>query len=397
MKRMDYTPQEAAHSLLQLQEALSNVDKDAYPERANEIQAEIDLLERQIAEASVPKIEKTAKVIFHGNGKEYFRIWIVNLLLTILTLGIYSAWATVRNNRYFYSNTEIDGHRFSYLAEPMQILTGRIIGVLLFAAYFLASSFSPIAGLVVMLVLFALVPVLVCLSASFKMRMTAYRNIRFNFNKNYGRAYVVFVGYALIGIVSLGLLYPWMLKKIDEFIHSHVTYGDRHLVPKLDTREYYAAGILAFLSALGIGFLGGVLMAASGELAMAEPEQLGLATIIGTFLIYALVFVVSASIYQARIRNHIYNNSELSGVATFKSNVSIGGLIMLRLTNLIMLIVSLGFLMPWIKVRTTQFFVDATEINIQEGAESVLADQTQTGNAIGEEVAGVFDVDIAIG
>ena len=33
---------------------------------------------------------------FHGNGAEYFRIWIVNFLLTLLTLGVYSAWAKVR-------------------------------------------------------------------------------------------------------------------------------------------------------------------------------------------------------------------------------------------------------------------------------------------------------------
>ena len=35
-------------------------------------------------------------VRFVGTGSEYFRIWIVNLLLTIVTLGIYSAWAKVR-------------------------------------------------------------------------------------------------------------------------------------------------------------------------------------------------------------------------------------------------------------------------------------------------------------
>ncbi|RYZ95608.1 MAG: DUF898 family protein, partial [Proteobacteria bacterium] len=30
---------------------------------------------------------------FRGQAGEFFRIWIVNTLLTILTLGIYSAWA----------------------------------------------------------------------------------------------------------------------------------------------------------------------------------------------------------------------------------------------------------------------------------------------------------------
>ena len=40
-------------------------------------------------------------VEFSGRGGEYFRIWIVNLVLTILTFGIYSAWAKVRTKRYF--------------------------------------------------------------------------------------------------------------------------------------------------------------------------------------------------------------------------------------------------------------------------------------------------------
>ena len=55
---------------------------------------------------------------FSGKAGEFFRIWIVNVLLTILTLGIYSAWAKVRTNRYFYSSTTLAGSSFSYLAKP---------------------------------------------------------------------------------------------------------------------------------------------------------------------------------------------------------------------------------------------------------------------------------------
>jgi hypothetical protein len=42
---------------------------------------------------------------FRGEAREYFRIWIVNLALGIVTLGVYSAWAKVRSERYFYGNT----------------------------------------------------------------------------------------------------------------------------------------------------------------------------------------------------------------------------------------------------------------------------------------------------
>ena len=65
---------------------------------------------------------QTVRFHFHGQGSEFFRIWIVNLVLTILTLGIYSAWAKVRTKRYFYGNTELAGDRFDYLASPIAIL-----------------------------------------------------------------------------------------------------------------------------------------------------------------------------------------------------------------------------------------------------------------------------------
>ena len=82
--------------------------------------------------AAIPE-PRTQRVLlpfeFRGNGGEYFRIWIVNLLLTIVTLGIYSAWAKVRRLRYFYGNTLLDGHSFEYHGRPLAILKGRLIVV----------------------------------------------------------------------------------------------------------------------------------------------------------------------------------------------------------------------------------------------------------------------------
>jgi hypothetical protein len=49
---------------------------------------------------------------FTGTGGEYFRIWIVNVMLSVVTLGIYSAWAKVRRLRYFYRHTRISGASF---------------------------------------------------------------------------------------------------------------------------------------------------------------------------------------------------------------------------------------------------------------------------------------------
>src|SRR5690606_1900422 len=94
---------------------------------------------------------------FTGTAREYFGIWIVNILLTILTLGVYSAWAKVRRNRYFYGNTRLAGGSFDYHASPVRILIGRIIVLVIFVAYNLAPQFVPlVGGLIGVAFLFAL-------------------------------------------------------------------------------------------------------------------------------------------------------------------------------------------------------------------------------------------------
>src|SRR5450755_3998184 len=74
-------------------------------------------------------------VRFSGSGAEYFGIWIVNLLLTIVTLGIYSAWAKVRRLQYFYRHTELAGSSFDFHGSPTRILIGRLIALMMFIAY----------------------------------------------------------------------------------------------------------------------------------------------------------------------------------------------------------------------------------------------------------------------
>ena len=88
------------------------------------------------AAGNVAGPEKRHPVEFTAHAGEYFRIWIVNLALTIVTLGIYSAWAKVRKRRYFYGHTRIDGEAFEYRANPLAILKGRLIAVAAIAVFY---------------------------------------------------------------------------------------------------------------------------------------------------------------------------------------------------------------------------------------------------------------------
>src|SRR5262245_6312583 len=98
---------------------------------------------------------------FTGAGGEYFRIWIVNLAMTLLTLGIYSAWAKVRRLQYFYRNTTLAGSSFDYHGNPLAILKGRVIAVGLLLVYNIAGSFNIAVGLAVLAVLLGMAPWLI--------------------------------------------------------------------------------------------------------------------------------------------------------------------------------------------------------------------------------------------
>ncbi|MES1194436.1 MAG: DUF898 family protein, partial [Opitutus sp.] len=124
--------------------------------------------------------------VFHGEAREYFRIWIVNTLLTLLTFGLYSAWAKVRKRRYLRGNTELMGHRFDYRANPPRILAGNILVALMFLAYMVVGEVYPVVRFGALLVGLILLPWVVVRSLAFNAHNTTYRGMRFYSRQTYG-------------------------------------------------------------------------------------------------------------------------------------------------------------------------------------------------------------------
>lgn len=391
------------YTLDELKQAYFSIDKELYPERAERLSQLIQ--EKQTATVLLEQPSKDdiigkERVKFHGNGTEYFAIWIVNLLLSIVTLGIYSAWATVRTNRYFYSNTEIVGHRLAYLAKPIQILIGRLIAFALFAIVLISSSFSPFIA-VSFSILFALfVPVIIVMGVRFRMRMMAYRNVRFNFTKRYGRAFVVFLLFPILGFLSLYLAFPWVLKKMDEFLYENMTYGDKAFTPSLKASEYYmaaiASGVIMMAGLFIVSIIVGIGAAATGVDETGIGFAMSIASVVG-LLLYLFVLVVAYSFYEAYIRNHVYNNMRIQDIAIFSSDLKVMDLVFLSVTNYLMLVFTLGIAFPWVKVRTTRLLTGATEITILKGIEGIVAESGSNDSAIADEVIGAFDIDLSIG
>jgi uncharacterized membrane protein YjgN (DUF898 family) len=193
---------------------------------------------------------------FTGSGREYFGIWIVNILLTILTLGIYSAWAKVRRNRYFYGNTRLLGSGFDYHAKPMQILIGRIIAFVVLVAFNIVSQLMPMIGLMLALLLLVVLPALVVRGLRFNARMSSYRNVRFGFDGTYWGAVKAFIAGPLLATFSLGLLTPLASKWSTKYFLNNLRYGNKPFQSSPSLGAIYLVWLIpAGITVIGLAIL----------------------------------------------------------------------------------------------------------------------------------------------
>lgn len=156
-----------------------------------------------LPERAVPSVQ-VIPLRFTGSGSEYFRIWIVNSLLLVLTLGLYMPWARVRKLRYVYGNTVVQGVPLDFHGDPRKMFRGHAYISVLFMAYLAATNASPVAGLIAALILAALWPWLIHLSLRFRLAHTSWRGLRFAFTGQTRDAYVAFGPAAAVGALVLG-------------------------------------------------------------------------------------------------------------------------------------------------------------------------------------------------
>jgi uncharacterized membrane protein YjgN (DUF898 family) len=339
--------------------------------------------------------EQRYPVEFTASAGEYFRIWIVNLALTILTLGIYSAWAKVRKKRYFYAHTLIDGDGFEYRGNPVAILKGRIIAVGLFAIYSFAGNVSPLLHIAFAIVLGITIPWLLVRSFAFNAYNSAYRNIRLHFRGTYAECLRLIVGFGLLTVVSLGLLYPLLKARLVKFAAGQHHYGSTQFevgaLTKAFFGAYYKAIGMLILAFFALGIVAGV----SG----AFGPQARLGAIPPGFVIFMIVIYVVYLLWyaylQARVGNIMWNAIAV-GPLRFESMLRARDLAGIYMVNIIAVIVTLGLATPWAVVRTMRYRAEKMAMLAAGGLDSFVAGESGQISATGEEVGEMFDIDIGL-
>ncbi|MCH8622842.1 YjgN family protein [Undibacterium sp. TS12] len=338
---------------------------------------------------------------FKGSGSEYFRIWIVNLLLSIITLGIYSAWAKVRRNRYLYSSTSLAGSSFEYHGNPIAILKGRIVALVLFAAYNLAFKFSLAMGGVMLLVLMALMPWLIWKSLQFKLYNSSFRGIRFGFRGSAKQAYITFLLWPILYACSLGLLAPAWHQRIKQFQHSESRFGGTHFSFDGRVSQFY----MAYLWGIGImivgtivicvafaGTLGATIFAARSENIAVAGTMVSLALF--ALAIYAWMFSVYP-IFLTLLQNLIWNHTKL-GNNQVSSHMDWKKMTSIALTNIVGIIFTLGLFIPFAQIRALRYRIESLHIEVADSLDHFVAATQEQVNATGEGAADLLDFDLSL-
>lgn len=313
--------------------------------------------------------EQTRRLSFHGTGGSLFGIQIINVLLTIVTLGIYSFWGKVKVRKYLLSETEFEGDRFAYHGTGRELLNGSLKASLVFGLPIGFLNVLPslldagtlvkvVASLLIYCILMVFVPFAMAGTRRYRLSRSSWRGIRFSFRGNVLEFIKLFIGGSLLSLITLGFYYPIFETRRHAFMVSHSYFGNQKFTFDGHGRDLlwsYAVAVPLSLITLGI---------------------------------YWFWFL-------AKKQRYLMEHTSFA-TARFYSTVTGDKLLLLNLGNLLLLLVTLGLAFPWVLVRNMRFNFSYFSLN---GPLDVTAIQqeAQAASATGEELAGFLDLDFDLG
>ena len=328
-----------------------------------------------------PGYSRRYAIEFTGSGREYFNIWIVNLLLSVLTLGIYSAWAKVRRLQYFYRNTRIADASFEYHGLPMAILKGRIIAFIILMLYSLAGRYNLLLGLAAAALIGLVMPWLIVRSLRFKLHYSSYRGLRFAFVGSDKAAYRVFLLNPILAAITVYLLVPFAHQRIKQYQHRNSKFGNTFFTFGATVGSFYRVYLKALLAALLLG----ILVVFLAKLFMLR------------FIVFLIpVIFICIAVYMAvALPNLIWNATGL-GDHAFYCNLRMRPYLWIGFTNLLGIIVTLGLFVPFAQVRMLRYKLECMGLIGMGDLAGFVAGQTQEVSALGQETSEIFNMDISL-
>lgn len=321
---------------------------------------------------SKPSKPSTATYRYHGTGGDLLGLVFVNGLLTMITLGIYSAWAKNKVREFHYSHTEMDGDRFAWHGTGGELFSGAlkaagiliVLGLVYQLAIFLlgGDGASPAVAMAMSLTYMAGIGLLICFAINnarrYRLSRSSWRGIRFSFHGESAEFLKLMVKGTLLSILTLGFYTPYFQNQRRAFLVNNARFGSEPFMYKADGSELMGEYIKAVLLTI--------------------PT-------LGLYWIW----------YSAFKHRYFWGNTTMRG-GRFRSSITGGELFKLHFVNMLLVFFTFGLGMTWAITRTQAFLFDNMALHGTVDWASI-QQRAQEAAATGEGMAESFDVDIGIG
>ena len=369
---------------------------------------------------------------FTGSGSEYFRIWIVNLLLMFVTFGIYYPWAKVRRLRYFHANTLVGGEPLGFHADPKKMLKGYFLVGVLFALYSAAGNFSALAGFLALVIVAAIWPALLKSSMQFRLANTSWRGLRFHFKGSVGGAYRAVVPlfvpgllilaavagidnpdkppvwyFTTLGIVALVTLavFPWLLWNLKQYQHNHYALASLQTTFKAPLASFYklflkAFGVMLLPIGLVVAFAAVAVFLGKANLSsgvspktILNPAVL-IVLVMASFAAVATTLVIARPYLTSRLQNLVWTRTGNASLR-FVSDLRFKSLLWLTVKNWFFVVLTFGLYLPFAAVAVARMRLEAITVKTRSDPDTLVSQMRSVeGEAAGDAAGDLFGLDI---
>lgn len=337
---------------------------------------------------------------FHGAGKDFFLICLVNLFLSLMTCGIFTPWAMIRFRRYIYENIELYGARFSYHAKGGEILLSWFTMLVIFAVitsieYFIIQNDEPQCALWFFVLLF---PCMAVKSLNYHAAMTELNNVRFGFHCSTLRAWwvtmgmpililsgfaIVFIGFekflgyptsingiialivfmGIIWIIACCALYGVVYRNWIQLVANNFQFGIHRFNVNIKIARCISISIISMLIMLPfIATIFGIIYSTLNNEGLGELIFSSLVLRISLLLLYISGILFSTAYLFSALRNYALNNLTLAGEIRFHSSLTFFNVAINLLIITFLSMVTFGLAYPWLRVHFLRYQIENTVV-----------------------------------
>lgn len=213
-------------------------------------------------------------VSFHGSWTDFARIALPNVLLTLVTLGIYRFWATTRERQYLWAHTRFIDEPLEWTGRGIELFIGFLMVFFLLGLPLVAMQLV-INGLIFQgqpivagAIVFAMILFILYLTGlayfralRYRLSRTYWRGIRGGSDDQgfgYGWSYI---WKNVVAALPLYLLYPWASMSLWNERWSKMSFGPYQFRSDADWKAlmkryllFYLVPFLIFVGAFALGF-----------------------------------------------------------------------------------------------------------------------------------------------